>query len=484
MSTALQTRMKAPTESSFTAVNAGLLQRKCACGGSPGVAGECAGCGDEKLKVQRRAAAQVETPHGQTRGDGGAGDPWRISARLGAGQPLDERQRSRMESAFGHDFSRVRIHHDARATDLSASLDARAFTIGRHVAFAAGEYRPGTRGGDAILAHELAHVVQQGEAGDAPLDGAGGATSYDSLEEDADGAAARAVASLWGGDERRAAGPAPTVTPRLKSGLSVQRQRCSKADNRVVTDPLRAEVPPVRCEPTPEPLATVRAKAGVANEVLGVTRTDIGTLGISYQETRGGRCVATIDSLYALSFDPFIYAEAGTHDDGVEVVPRGRPCAGRTITRRLRIMPDLARKLKAGEIEHCEDHKLAFALSNAKFNQAVRDLAGEYCAESPDCQGEFANRFKARTGVEFNDQATIMRCLHEKSKLRDNPPNNWHSVISDDWFYSPDCSAVTYIPTPALMTHIGRHSSASIIKDCGEPQAGAGGPARPAGGGQ
>lgn len=66
-----------------------------------------------------------------------------------------------MESRFGHDFSRVRVHADARADDAAASVGASAFTVGRSIAFRAGRYAPFVPAGRRLLAHELAHVVQQ-----------------------------------------------------------------------------------------------------------------------------------------------------------------------------------------------------------------------------------------------------------------------------------------------------------------------------------
>lgn len=140
--------------------------------------------------------------------------PAAAQAKLGAGSPLEGAVKSRMETAFGHDFSRVRVHTDRGAADLSDRVNARAFTVGPHVAFGAGEYRPGTPLGDALIAHELAHVVQQG-------DGSRGAGDSPKLEADADVAAAAAVGSLWSGAKVKRA-----AAPRLRSGL--QLQRCSR----------------------------------------------------------------------------------------------------------------------------------------------------------------------------------------------------------------------------------------------------------------
>jgi hypothetical protein len=73
-----------------------------------------------------------------------------------------------MEPRFGQDFSDVRIHTGARATESARSIDALAYTVGRNVVFGAGQYAPVSGSGRRLLAHELAHVVQQGAAGSAP----------------------------------------------------------------------------------------------------------------------------------------------------------------------------------------------------------------------------------------------------------------------------------------------------------------------------
>ena len=77
------------------------------------------------------------------------------------GQPLDTAAREFFEPRFGHDFSRVRVHTDARAADTAKSINAKAFTVGRDIAFGAGQYAPKSHEGQRLLAHELTHVVQQ-----------------------------------------------------------------------------------------------------------------------------------------------------------------------------------------------------------------------------------------------------------------------------------------------------------------------------------
>jgi hypothetical protein len=69
-----------------------------------------------------------------------------------------------METGFGHDFSRVRVHVDPAASESANQLAARAYTVGHDIVFRAGEYHPDSMAGKELLAHELAHVVQQTSA--------------------------------------------------------------------------------------------------------------------------------------------------------------------------------------------------------------------------------------------------------------------------------------------------------------------------------
>lgn len=83
-------------------------------------------------------------------------------ASLGSGAPLPASERAFFEPRFGADLSGVRVHDGAAADTASQSIQARAFTLGSDVAFARGEYRPGTGDGRRLMAHELAHVLQGG----------------------------------------------------------------------------------------------------------------------------------------------------------------------------------------------------------------------------------------------------------------------------------------------------------------------------------
>ncbi|MEP7309651.1 MAG: DUF4157 domain-containing protein [Acidobacteriota bacterium] len=87
-----------------------------------------------------------------------------LRAARGAGVPLSAQLRSYFEPRFGHDFGRVRIHADGLAAEGARAVRARAYALGTDIVFGSAQYAPGTVHGKRLLAHELAHVVQQRNA--------------------------------------------------------------------------------------------------------------------------------------------------------------------------------------------------------------------------------------------------------------------------------------------------------------------------------
>ncbi len=174
-----------------------------------GVGGAIAGIGRMLFKRREGGAGAAEAPEA-------------IRGQLRSGQALDSDVRARMQTAYGVDFSRVRVHTDGTAQQLSERLHARAFTIGSDIAFGAGEYQPGTLIGDALIAHELAHVVQQGSVNPSAAPMQKGGAEDNSLEEDADVSAVGAVVSVWGGMKGTLADIGKHAMPRLRSGLRLQ----------------------------------------------------------------------------------------------------------------------------------------------------------------------------------------------------------------------------------------------------------------------
>lgn len=85
------------------------------------------------------------------------------------GQPLERSTREFMESGFGQDFSRVRVHTDPHAVQSARAVDALAYAANRHIVFGSNQYRPFSTDGRLLIAHELAHTLQQG-AGIGPVE--------------------------------------------------------------------------------------------------------------------------------------------------------------------------------------------------------------------------------------------------------------------------------------------------------------------------
>ncbi|HYI47031.1 MAG TPA: DUF4157 domain-containing protein [Allosphingosinicella sp.] len=106
--------------------------------------------------LARKCAARDEA-HGEA-----ATAPPAVAAALGApGRPLEAAARAEFEPCFGISFADVRIHADSAAAAAAHAIGARAFTLGRRIGFAAGEYAPASPVGRRLLAHELAHVAQE-----------------------------------------------------------------------------------------------------------------------------------------------------------------------------------------------------------------------------------------------------------------------------------------------------------------------------------
>ena len=131
-----------------------VLRRRCDCGQHTPGGSQCRSCSEKKHELRRSALNREE------RGSGGSVPPIVHDVLRSNGQPLDGSTRNLMESRFGRDFSRVRLHTDERAAESARSVDALAYTVGQNVVFGANLYSPKTRAGLSLLSHELTHVAQ------------------------------------------------------------------------------------------------------------------------------------------------------------------------------------------------------------------------------------------------------------------------------------------------------------------------------------
>ena len=119
---------------------------------APQVSRKCADC-EEEEKLQKKQAG-LEDAAGEA--------PGIVREVLRSqGRPLDSGSAAFFGARLGHDFARVRVHSDSEAAEAAKSVRARAYTVGEHIVFGSGEYAPTTSAGRLLLAHELAHVLQQ-----------------------------------------------------------------------------------------------------------------------------------------------------------------------------------------------------------------------------------------------------------------------------------------------------------------------------------
>ena len=122
-------------------------------GAPPAINRKCAVCDDEET-LQAKPSGVTEAV--------AVAAPESISEVLRSpGRPLDTATRAYFEPRFGHDFSGIRVHADAAAAASAREIGAHAYTVGRHVVFAAGRFAPASNDGRRLIAHELTHTVQQ-----------------------------------------------------------------------------------------------------------------------------------------------------------------------------------------------------------------------------------------------------------------------------------------------------------------------------------
>ena len=189
---------------SFLPPAQGLLQRKCACGNHMAAGGECEECSKKKQALQRKASSPGERAEVPPIVDEVLGSP---------GRALDVSTRAFMEPRFGQDFSRVRVHTDAKASESAEAVNALAYTVGHEIVFGKGRLEPNTPAGRYLLAHELTHTVQQGGNSNAVPAAFGIGNRHDPAEAEADAVAERV--SMVGTYNGNVAGNLSSVAPTL-----------------------------------------------------------------------------------------------------------------------------------------------------------------------------------------------------------------------------------------------------------------------------
>ena len=200
-------KTQAPVKTETKPLNvdrSGILQRKCDCGKSASLTGQCSECNAKNL-LQRRSTDSTEVAevppivHEVLRSPGqpldsdtrrfmesrfnqgltqpvqrldssvaksglsvgAASDRYEQEADRVAGQVMRSPSLEMPASSSAHDFSQVSIHADDKANQSAVALNAQAYTLNHKIVFREGRYTPHTLEGKELLAHELTHVLQQ-----------------------------------------------------------------------------------------------------------------------------------------------------------------------------------------------------------------------------------------------------------------------------------------------------------------------------------
>ncbi|MGW0809110.1 eCIS core domain-containing protein [Nonomuraea sp. NPDC002799] len=287
-----------PAPGDSGSASAPVAQRSaCGCHGAGGDAHPCADCASGKPwrgggRPQRSPdTARPAAPAART-------DEAALRPPPGSGRPLDPSVRQEMERHFGHDFGQVRVHTGDTAAQAAGSIHARAYTIGTDIVFGTNRHAPGTPAGRRLLAHELAHVVQQSGCRTGAPAGPQrdtGTSGTDELEQQAD-AAADALATAQAAPVRMTASisglvfePSATLTfrPGLKSPqlMSLVLERLVGPDREPGLDQKAFELLKGRFERTAgfldqreargsEPVGTITMKIRAAQALLTFLKGD------------------------------------------------------------------------------------------------------------------------------------------------------------------------------------------------------------------
>jgi hypothetical protein len=338
----MQTQVHAPAPAkpvaTFGAARSGLLQRRCA-GGSPG-----ATCPDREKetaapagagRLLRRAAGAVPAAPGGS-GAPGAAPPIVHDVLNAPGRPLDGATRTFMESRFGHDFGRVRVHADAQGAESARAVGANAYTVGPNVVFGAGQYQSDTTAGRQLLAHELAHVLQQGESAALQTQLEVG-SAEDSAERDADRIAEQVVAggqpAAHAAHTKMSVAPAPAVLRRQPTTP----QGLGEANTRKHT------LPAEQRGADQVQIHVLRTLVACPCRQVDDTRTgifynpDLDNLAIAYRYCRGGTTADVYGQLQS-NATAFLQGQApptGTARAGIDVNVVGRVVGGRVVVEAL-----------------------------------------------------------------------------------------------------------------------------------------------------
>jgi len=438
----------------------------CACGGG------CPRCSATGISSTLRRKAIGESAATTVEGD--SAPPVVHRALRSEGKPLEDHIRQDMEARFGRDFGGVRLHTDDLAARAALAVGARAYTVGSHVVFGADHYAPSTPSGRRLIAHELAHVVQQNASGagvpDTPL--AVGARD-DSFERQADAmaGAALSVEAPESGDATHglrlqrqadaAAGPAEPAPADAAPGADGGEAESGEEES-------GAEAPSEPCDPTALARADYLAHSGTSTSDFGLTVLSGNVTVPAVGTRRARRGVVVEPTAAAMPALDSVYTKDGTFTEGQAhfVNNDGADCPSGRYDLRWTITPTAATRIRAGELEHCADLRHAFEISLQRYADAVNAVAASgRVFRSARAASRYVTR---RTGAAPNDWPAVFQCLAHKTEDRDFM--RWHTprerTVAPS--YRNGCAYAQAIVHGGSLPQVGRHPTADLIRDCGE----------------
>jgi len=410
-----------------------------------------------------------------------------------AGQPLNRATRIRMESHFGHDFSRVRVHLDPRAAESAEAVAASAYTVGHHVVFAPGRFAPETASGRRLLAHELVHTLQQsGRASINPRE-----LGIGDVNDPHEHQAEHASRSLPGAPDSK---PWPlrqrnTLSPDAVPVLRRQPNSPSKDPEPPTFEPLPpkkeeevgGETPapaepsckypstaPLPCRPKGVSNAEFM-KLGAPIDAFGITKVPQQTIPNPEIKTKqvGKQFVLLPTKGVQVSCESY-YVKAGKPFQRLVPIDQKDPKqarlaeqCGSDYLRDFQVTPDGEKKLIEAEMEHCDDLKYAFDMSLGCYVEIVNEMARKGT--------RFASHDEAVEAVTKSvgrkPDTWVARYLELVGKTDIRDKRKWHTAAVPEGpglglkMVGHQCeSATTTAIDDSSFPQVGKHLSAAIIK--------------------
>ncbi|HST57093.1 MAG TPA: DUF4157 domain-containing protein [Longimicrobium sp.] len=458
-----------------------VLRRSCACGGATGPSGECESCRKKRLQRAASSAGPAVAP------------PIVHDVLRSAGAPLDAGTRAQMEPRFRHSFADVRVHADSTAAESARAVGAHAYAVGPHVVFGAGRYAPGSAEGRRLIAHELAHVVQQRGSASASIQPKLEVGAADHPAEREADLAARAVAGDAavpalagrgavlrrqtppdGGMDGVDAGPRQDAGTAPDAGVPPDAaQAPSPAQDAGAAPPSPPPASPPPCTPTALPRAQYLTQPGTSTGDFGLT-TLAGQVTLPVVRTTRGRGGGVRVEPTSTALPPItsVFTGAGVFMEDTITWTQQEPGVGCRTARypiRWNITGPGAARIQAGEVEHCADFMHAFTISLRRYADAVNGLAASRRVFSGATAAEAA--VTRAVGVAPSRWMEVFECLAQRTLRRDGGRGRrgWHTPRAR--MIAPregHCAFAEAIVDGNALPEVGVHTSAAVIQGCGE----------------